>query len=131
MSESQISPLQDALEHLRQQWRDVPVRVFSSLHAEAPSLAAAIELVLARADGEVAVTSDLEAEEMQPDLIDDINLIVNTPDFDTMPPRKIKDVWSGKGDYDDPAEPVMARLDLSWPSSISTAPEKIDWRDDL
>lgn len=94
-----------AMEALRTAYRDVGFNLSRSLDAEAPDLVAAIEYVLSEADAVHVSAPELQPGDLHPEDLADVNLFVDQ-DFDITAPRRLKDVWEGRGDYDDAFAPV-------------------------
>lgn len=104
--------LEGATESLRIAWRDLRYDLSHLLHAEAPDLVAAITHLI-----DIGATTHVPApvlteDEVQPETISDVHLFVDDG-FDTTAPRHLRDVWEGRGDYNDAFTPQETRADLS------------------
>ena len=106
MDEYRIDPLQDATEHLRTTYRTIRYDVGRYLSAETPALCAAIERVIAIADGSHIPPPELAENERQPQDVPDAGLYSDAIFDEAVPPRRLSDVWEGRGDYDDPFKPT-------------------------
>ena len=98
-----IDPLQDATEAMCAALRDLPYSVAHRLRIDAPGFLEAVEEVAS-----VSGTSHIGAPQLRhsdriPERVPEEGIFDAI--FDDQPPRKLSDVWEGRGDYDDPFQP--------------------------
>lgn len=98
-----IDPLQDAMEVLRIERQGLPSSLVRQLRDEAPKLLDAIQAVIEAGGTSHIAPPELTDEERGPEEVPVSGIFDSI--FDDRPPRHLKDVWKGAGDYDDPLVP--------------------------
>lgn len=104
MTRPQDDPLQIAIEKMRIAHQRLPYQLVRQIHvAQQSDFLACVQEVIELAGTAHVPVPDLQPGDLAPEEMPGVGLYQDA--IDTPPPRKLFDVWEGKGDYDDPWVP--------------------------